>query len=296
MITDFLGSQLKISRAKKHRDELYSVWLETFGIESNCPGLGLQRDANTGEHFFYVCRMPDIADFFNHASLIAGDAIHNLRSALDHLTYQLALWNTSGHIQKPEALQFPITDCQNLFRDECHRRLNEIHIYHRTLIERMQPYRGEDWDYLAILRDISNFDKHQLLIPVMIPSSDIQGFLTWSLGARLSLSGIPVSRITVPLSGPLNLGTEIIRFIADLPNPKYGMEVTRLKLPQIAFVQRSDEDAIDVIDRITAKVSDVIDVLDPIPEFARSRFHLVAPAGSKKGRKRRKKGLLPSKG
>jgi hypothetical protein len=46
--------------------------------------------------------------------VIAGDAVHNLRSALDHLAWQLALLNTA----KPHPrTQFPIARSESEFFD-----------------------------------------------------------------------------------------------------------------------------------------------------------------------------------
>lgn len=81
----------KVERAKEHRDALQDYITETFAVESNRPRLGAKFDPDSGENIVFVNYIPDLTLFFERASLILGDAAHCLKSALDHLVYQLGL-------------------------------------------------------------------------------------------------------------------------------------------------------------------------------------------------------------
>lgn len=109
--------------------------------------------------------------------VMLGDAVHNLRSALDHLVWQLVLLNT-GKNGGPEN-KFPIEssgrrywsitkDGKASVRD---RALRNVADEHRVLVDELQPYRthpGSRITVLGTLRDFSNFDKHRLLNPALV--------------------------------------------------------------------------------------------------------------------------------
>jgi len=109
--------------------------------------------------------------------LIAGDAIHCLRSALDHLAWQLAVIGDGPD----RNTQFPLIDNLNEYRRLEHRLLHGIAQGHRTRIEALQPYhvrqlvdagtpleRGDprivNVSLMAIGR-LDNVDKHRLILP-----------------------------------------------------------------------------------------------------------------------------------
>ena len=87
--------------------------------------------------------------------ILLGEIAYNLRAALDYLVYELAR-HDSGAIQ--QGTQFPICDFKSRFDGMRDRFLVGVNAAHRTAIEGLQPYSGCYWT--AILRDISNPDKH----------------------------------------------------------------------------------------------------------------------------------------
>ena len=104
--------------------------------------------------------------------LAVSDAIHNLRSALDYLVYELAL-KDSGSIQ--EGTQFPLENCRdgkspsgNLIGFDAvqDRFLKGVSTANRADIEQLQPYNGNNW--ARNLREISNPDKHRRLTPFYV--------------------------------------------------------------------------------------------------------------------------------
>jgi hypothetical protein len=102
VITDrsaFLSSaRAKLLRALEHQEALDTLVADTFRIEANRPRVGTRYESESGEHIVYASFMPQLDDFFERASLITGDAIHNLRATLDHVIYALADRHTKGNV------------------------------------------------------------------------------------------------------------------------------------------------------------------------------------------------------
>ncbi len=100
-------------------------------------------------------------------SLMIGDIVFNLRCALDHLAYAIAI-HESGQPHPPSGhkLMFPICDTAVKFGKESNKRLKTLSNRVRTAIEAVQPYNRPNVEIpplLSILRDFSNSDKHRLL-------------------------------------------------------------------------------------------------------------------------------------
>lgn len=172
-----LGARLKIERARQH--------LETLGhetrvfIESNPYRYVGERDPETGDQVVRIrfnrvdVRIPA------RLGLIAGDASHNLRSALDHLVWQLATVGAGPG----RFTQFPLFDDADEYRRNEERFLQGVVEGHRARIEALQPYHVrkliDAGDGLSSLRDplatnlylmavgrLDNADKHRLLLAI----------------------------------------------------------------------------------------------------------------------------------
>lgn len=103
---------------------------------------------------------------FEDISLIAGDCIHNLRSALDHLVYAIAV-HESSQDPPPDArrLAFPITCKPSEFAD-ARRRIKSLSDSVRAAIEAVQPYNRPHPEFpplLGLLGEFDDLDKHRLL-------------------------------------------------------------------------------------------------------------------------------------
>ena len=100
-------------------------------------------------------------------SLIAGDCIHNLRSALDHLVYALAIRDSGKNPPPNEGnLQFPIVTKPEKWPDSRDRRLSPLNPTSQAKIERVQPYNRKHkylGPLLALLGQLDIADKHRLL-------------------------------------------------------------------------------------------------------------------------------------
>jgi hypothetical protein len=104
-------------------------------------------------------------------AVIVGEAIQNIRTALDYLVYAL-VFHARG--RKPrKTTQFPIADTAgDFFRVRY--QISELPGELRRRIRKLQPYqsKGQRSDTLTLIRRLSNADKHRLLI---VTEADIGG-------------------------------------------------------------------------------------------------------------------------
>jgi hypothetical protein len=143
-------------------------------------------------------------------SALVGDAIHNARSALDHLAWQLVA--VSGGV--PEKSRFPFKESRTKFGDELRSAIPgtsaAIHAI-RDQVRALEPWGGGD-EKLWLLHRLDIVDKHRLLIPV---ASASRGIL---LGFEVNWPGQPTARLDPPLEllskdrhVPLTEGVEVFR-------------------------------------------------------------------------------------
>ena len=140
-----------------------------------------------------LSRYPDIPFVPDMTNVYMGEAIQNLRTALDYLVFALAKTDNAGVEQ--EGTQFLIEDDPGHgsgahrfgFLHNAPRRLKNMKQAHIDLIENLQPYKGCFWT--RRIRDLSNPDKHRKLY---VPT--IAGNFDWSYvshGPRPDRDGWP---------------------------------------------------------------------------------------------------------
>jgi hypothetical protein len=100
--------------------------------------------------------------------LIIGDCVHNARSALDHLVWELSEVSTGPDPSDTDS-QFPIYDRANLFYQHAGRRIRRLPVEFQTLVEQLQPYHSQSpqGHPLWLCHDLNNIDKHKI-IPVIV--------------------------------------------------------------------------------------------------------------------------------
>jgi hypothetical protein len=89
----------KYQRAQKHMEDFQSA-VDLFR-DSNRDSVGAKIDEETGDAIYYVKSVPVVPDSI---SLILGDALHNLRSTLDHLAHAVVRPTTEKAIHKGHVL------------------------------------------------------------------------------------------------------------------------------------------------------------------------------------------------
>lgn len=155
--TIFSGPKLKIERAKGHIADLQSA-IKTFH-ETRPYELIKEQDPKTGED---VYRMKVHKDVPFEIGGIIGDAVHNLRAALDLLVCDLVRSNMK---QVVRGNGFPISRTANHFESNSVGKIKGVNRRAERLIRRLKPYEGGNTP-LWILHELDALDKHQGIIPV----------------------------------------------------------------------------------------------------------------------------------
>jgi hypothetical protein len=169
-IPDFSGSFAKLNRAVLYCNELNRGMNEYFSNKDNRCTVRSDFEESSGDHVFSVAAIPDMRPMQIELSVVIGNICHNLRSALDHAAFQLALHHTNDNITNERGIQFPIVSDATKFQKSASTLLKELKADHQSIIEKLQPYHSlSDTKNigrkhpLELLQELSNTDKHRLL-------------------------------------------------------------------------------------------------------------------------------------
>lgn len=173
---------LKAARAKEH---LASLRTEVAAFLTGAPyKVAARRDATTRKLTYYVVSVAPVPD---RIVLIAGDAIQNLMSTLDHLAYQLVCRDTGDNPPNVNWIYFPIADDAATYHAKKQGKMAGAQAPTFAAIDAIAPYKGGN-DLLWRLYRLNNIEKHRLLLTVGSQAAGIH------LGQMLS----PLLRATFP--------------------------------------------------------------------------------------------------
>jgi len=163
---DFTGPRLKTNRADCHINEL-DIRIRDWS-NSDPVRFFIETDPETGHDFHKFDIVKPIPD---DIPLIIGDAIHNLRSALDFVAVEI-ITKAGG---KPSDAYFPFRESrESLLAALEERKVSGAFASSYTLlVDRIRPYKGGNV-FMWSLNRLSNTDKHRLLIPT-IAETEING-------------------------------------------------------------------------------------------------------------------------
>ena len=152
------GIQLKIERAKEHIEHLGTA-ISAF-CKSQPYTIGFKKHPQIDWTTLYVESAKPVP---NNIALIIGDAVHNLRSSLDHLAWQLVKANGG----KPDVrTYFPISDTVEKYATALKKgAIKGIPVGAEELIRNVQRYVTSD-DTLWHIHELDRIDKHRLVITV----------------------------------------------------------------------------------------------------------------------------------
>ena len=152
------SAYLKLSRAVEHLEQTEAE-TQRF-IDSNPHFPVPEYNFQTGQHAVVV-RV--LADPPMHLGLLAGDTLHNIRAALDHLIYQLT--DLDPDTPRGEKTQYPIFDTPDAFdaMPACY--LKGVPERYRAMLRMAQPYNPR-YVTLEPLARLSNRDKHRVIDPI----------------------------------------------------------------------------------------------------------------------------------
>lgn len=166
----FIGSRLKLRRAKRHLIELENITRELPRRQGYNFVVGPKAD--TGQ--FQLITMP-IQSMPMEYSMVVGDAIHNLRSLLDHVA--VALVAPPLGTGKANDAYFPtgvdksaFIDARDGFtrteRKRVSGKMEGASADALSLVEELEPYGGGK-NSLRALHDLDILDKHKLIVPAV---------------------------------------------------------------------------------------------------------------------------------
>jgi hypothetical protein len=152
--------KLKLERAEKHIFDFKVTW-DAF-VGGGAYPFESEDDPNTGKRIY---KLVSTAPIPPDIPLIAGDAIHNLRSALDHLAHHLVSLGPPPTDPR-EKIYFPIGESAEEFKSRLRgikERLRHDAVEPLTAIK---AYRGAPGEIFWQLNCLNNIDKHRLLLTV----------------------------------------------------------------------------------------------------------------------------------
>jgi len=97
---------------------------------------------------------------------MTGDAIQNMRGALDHLAYQLFLVGSRGVQSDGHRVYFPISESAQKFDSSLLGKVNGMRPDAIARLRTIEPYKGGKGHQLWLLNELNNTDKHRLLLPI----------------------------------------------------------------------------------------------------------------------------------
>ncbi len=173
-ISRFYQAKLKREWANKHINQLHATW-EAF-LKTDFCQLRLEDHSDGGQALRIISINPLPAELV----LLLGDAVHNLRAALDYTVNEVLGWRDTR-------LTFPMADDREelitSFRTKAELvggktkkkgRNAAIEVaaagIGKFIIDEIRPYKSGN-GFLWLLNKLDGCDKHRLLIPVLVPQS-----------------------------------------------------------------------------------------------------------------------------
>jgi hypothetical protein len=217
------GVRAKIKRATKHIQDLESSIQQILAACGGAYGIRTETDPETGDEIQKIDVRSPIPDDF---VLTTGDAVHNLRSALDHLACRLVL---AGGGEVTSQTYFPICKTAPKYEAESKGKIKGMSPAAVSYIDGLQPYQGGN-DDLWTLHELDIIDKHKLLIVAAYGPSSVM------IAAPTTPAGQHVAEVIGPI------GLQPNKRLALLPDgtvvgriPKGKTDVNFYIAPEIAF-------------------------------------------------------------
>lgn len=265
-VADIRGVRAKLRRADEHRNSLiteFHAWIEpqTKGM------FNIWRDGS-----WYVVTVEPFPEPDIRLSMIAGDIIHNLRCALDHLVCQLVF--RDGH-EPSWRNEFPIYDCEKDFLEEvkARKRKPELGMLYGitidgdawAIIEGAQPYKRTHFfeSPLRVIKKFSNADKHQTFLIQLAYVGNILDAIGWNPDAVMLDQRIGTSRLSFKKK------TEVVRYrFADEPNP--NVHVKGILTIDVGFTDGREKDTYTLgPERFRLLIDEATGIVDKISKLPR---------------------------
>ncbi|MGA8099233.1 MAG: hypothetical protein WB810_11295 [Candidatus Cybelea sp.] len=239
------GTRLKIDRANKHIADFKEVVTQFLWFTPNLYGPQPKTRKNRNpKHLKDVFRLKVALP--NELFTTAGDAIHNLRSALDHVAFAIAIKAGVKSARALRDIDFPIRRNRKTFNDSLNKAaVKQCGAKALAFYRCLKPYnRGNK--RLWALQDLDVVDKHRKLL-VLIPRAGVVRIIPGG--------GSPPIDLATAVSLKKGIKTSAIAAAHGYPNAK-----TQLA-PLIAFdhVGFRSTDAVEVLEKLSTYVTAIIE-------------------------------------
>lgn len=145
---------------KVHADELRRLVAAFFA--STPYAVSWKRQPDTRRLVYFVSRVEATPD---EITVVFGDVVQNLRTALDHLAYQLVDKDTAGKPPNVKTIYFPFGTDQADYDARKVNYLKGVSAATLARIDALKPYAG-GVDGFRRLHSLNNVEKHRLLLTV----------------------------------------------------------------------------------------------------------------------------------
>jgi hypothetical protein len=247
----------KLHHAERHIDDLDRRIGVCLADGRPRPRFRAELDLASGFHVVRIASTPDLAPLTVEVSLALGDVVHDLRSGLDHLAWQLASKFAGGVPARPRQVYFPICDSSgkerhqdpSYFDPADWRQLHEFQPC-KGVNGRPDRWSGEYVHQLWLLQEMSNVDKHRSLSVVLLTSNAIsliptrQDLPPWLVKTEEGFSVDP-ERMLDPDPNADEINTEHADMLVEV-----GAEVARVRAPAW-----QDRPSIEEVGEVTPRVA-----------------------------------------
>ena len=253
------GAWIKLARASRHIDELRTnarTYLDSKPYEI------AQHEEPNGD---LVYRLKIARLIPREWAGIVGDAVHNIRAALDLMVWQLVERN--GGVPSRETC-FPIGKPPPDYEPQMRRALSGVHPLAMRMIRRLRPYYGGN-SVLAQLHSIDIEDKHRVLLIVGAAHRHLVVKFKMNVPWQQSPVDFPPLAINpADRQFPLTDGTEVFRIMSAA---RKGDSQSEYQLVfELAFGEVSEVKGLPLIPTLEAMHHHVSRIVD----LANRRFFL----------------------
>jgi hypothetical protein len=154
----FRDARLKVKRANEHIREAEKRIKLITAPESQTSRIEIHAEARVKSVHYHLDRLKDLPE----VALVVGDAIHNLKTALDYVWVQVTATLFPRSKIRAKFPVFPTIDHlkDGLIKDG----ITAASPLFKFILREIQPYDGGNF-YIRPLHQMDIMDKHKLLIP-----------------------------------------------------------------------------------------------------------------------------------
>ena len=151
-------ARLRIERANTHLQELKTLLTEA----PNTFTVAVKDHESGGQHLIHD--VPDAENLRKRIAIIAGDALNNLKSALDYAWIGVL---ERHRITLPSRPKFPVYEDAHGVKDALVKsRIAQGSVLFNYMMNQCRPFKDGEYTLWAMHR-LNNHDKHRLLLPTM---------------------------------------------------------------------------------------------------------------------------------